>query len=117
MNFNPVAQIIQLRDTLTLTDAQVAQLQPMADSLTARNTALGAEIQKAMRDAGANPDMGAVMRTMQPKLEQMRRDNEAVLQRVQAVLTPEQWAKVPDRVKNAGRGGRQGAPVRRPPGE
>jgi len=33
------------------------------------------------------------------------------------VLTAEQWAKVPDRVKNAGRGQRQGAQQRRPPGE
>jgi hypothetical protein len=119
MNFNPVAQVIQLKDSLGLSEAQVAQLQPLADSVQARNTALGAEVQKAMRDAGANPDMGAVMRTMQPRLEQMRRDNEATLQKIQAVLSAEQWAKVPDRVKNAGRGPqRQGAqPQRRPPGE
>jgi len=117
MNFNPIAQVIQLKDSLGLSEAQVAQLQPLADSVTARNTALGAEIQKAMREAGANPDMGAVMRTMQPKLEQMRRENDAWMKRVESVLTAEQWAKVPDRVKNAGRGQRQGAQQRRPPGE
>lgn len=117
MNFNPVAQVLQLRDSLALSDAQVSQLRPLADSVTARNTALGADVQKAMRDAGANPDMGAVMRTMQPRLEQMRNDNEAALQRIQSVLTAEQWAKVPERVKTAGRGpGRQGAQPRRPPG-
>ena len=70
-----------------------------------------------MRDAGANPDMGAVMRTMQPKLAQMRQENEAWLKQVEATLTAEQWAKVPDRIKNAGRGTRQGAQQRRPPGE
>ncbi len=117
MNFNPVAQIIQLKDSLSLTEAQIATLQPLSDSITARNTALGAEIQKAMRDAGANPDMGAVMRTMQPKLAQMRQENEAWLKQVEATLTAEQWAKVPDRIKNAGRGTRQGAQQRRPPGE
>lgn len=103
MNFNAASTVIQLKDSLGLTAEQVAKLQPIADSIAKRNTALTAEFQKTMRDAGANPDMGAVMGKMQPRLQALQKENEATAKEIEAVLTPEQWAKVPPRVKNGGR--------------
>jgi hypothetical protein len=116
-NFNPANAVLQLKDSLGLTEDQVARLKPLADSTAVRNAALGAEFQKMMRDAGANPDMGAVMGRMQPRLQQVQRENEAVLKSIEAILTPEQWAKVPPRVRNAGRFPGQGQGQRRPPGD
>jgi hypothetical protein len=103
MNFNAASTVIQLKDSLGLTAEQVAKLQPIADSIAKRNTALTAEFQKTIRDAGANPDMGAVMGRMQPRLQALQKENEATAKEIEAVLTPEQWAKVPPRVKNGGR--------------
>ena len=116
MNFNPANAVIQLKDSLALTEDQVARLKPLADSTAKRNAALGAEVQKMIRDAGANPDMGAVMGRMQPKLQQLQRENEALVKAIEAILTPEQWAKVPPRIRNGGRFPGQGQPARRPPG-
>ena len=116
MSFNAASGVIQLKDSLALTANQLAKLQPIADSVAQRNTALGAEVQKMIRDAGANPDMGAIMGRMQPRLQQVQKDNETTMKEIEAVLTPEQWAKVPARLKNGGRFPGQGGQPRRPPG-
>lgn len=113
-NFNPVAALLQLKDSLQLTTEQVTQLQPLADSVTKRNSALGEEARKLMQDAGANPDMGAVMGRLQPRLQQLQRENEALVKRLEQILTAEQWAKVPPRIRNAGRGPAAGGAPRRP---
>ena len=113
MNANPVQSIIALKDSIALTAEQLAKLQPLSDTLAARNKALGEEFQKLMKDAGANPDMGALFGRIRPKMEAAQRERAATLRHVQEILTPEQWAKVPERVRNpqAGPGG-----GRRPPG-
>ena len=102
MNFNAVNTILQLKDSLALTEQQLATLQPLSDSVAARNTALGAEFQKLLREAGANPDMGALMGRLQPRIQALQRQNDDLLKQVQAILTADQWAKVPPRVKNGG---------------
>jgi len=117
MNQNPVQSIIALKDSIALTEEQVARLQPMSDSVASKNKALGEEFQKLMRDAGANPDMGALFGRIRPRMEAQQRERAAVMQQVQAILTPDQWAKVPERIRNpqqfpGGPGGGQ----RRPPG-
>ena len=114
MNANPVQSIIALKDSIALTAQQLAKLQPLSDTLAARNKALGEEFQKLMKDAGANPDMGALFGRIRPKMEAAQRERAATLRHVQEILTPEQWAKVPERVRNpqAGPGG-----ARRPPGD
>ncbi len=114
VNANPLAQIIALKDTISLSAEQVAKLQPLADSLGTKQKALGAEFQKVMKDAGANPDMGALFGKMRPKLEAAQKDRAAALKEAQAILTPEQWGKLPERLRNPQQGfGGQGG--RRPP--
>lgn len=116
-NANPVAQIIALKDSISLTSEQVAKLQPLSDSVAARNKVLGDEVQKIMKDGGANPDMAALFSKIRPKLEASQRERETVLKEVQGILTTEQWEKVPQRIRNPQRGG-PGGPngQRRPPG-
>ena len=100
MNANPVQAIIALKDSIALTAEQLAKLQPLSDSVAARNKALGEEFQKLLKDAGANPDMGALFGKIRPKMEASQKARAATLKEVQAILTPEQWAKVPERVRN-----------------
>jgi hypothetical protein len=120
-NFNPVAQIIQMKDTLQLTADQVTTLQSLADTLNAKNTVLAQEARKEVESAGANPDMPALQGKLRPQLEKLQQNQQDALKKAEAVLTKEQWAKVPNRIKNGrgfgGRGG--GAPdtPRRPPGD
>ncbi|MGQ0765968.1 MAG: carboxypeptidase regulatory-like domain-containing protein [Gemmatimonadota bacterium] len=110
LNLNPAAAVIQMRDSLRLTTEQVARLQPLADSIAKRNGELGAEVRKLIADAGANSDMGAVMTKVQPRLQAVQTENEALLKAIEGILTAEQWARVPPRIRNAGRlgvGGRR----------
>ena len=118
-NANPVHAVIQMKDSLKLTDEQIAKLKPLSDSVAARNSALGAEAQKVIRDAGANPDMGALFGRIRPMLEKVQQDNAGAMREVEKILTSDQWAKVPERVKRGQFGfgqGQQQNPRRRPPG-
>ncbi|MGQ0641074.1 MAG: carboxypeptidase regulatory-like domain-containing protein [Gemmatimonadaceae bacterium] len=110
---NPVTAVIQMKDSLALTDEQIAILKPLSDSLAARNSALGAEALKVVQDAGANPDMGALFGRIRPVMEKIQKSNADAMREVERVLTSEQWAKVPERVKRGQIGMGQG---RRPSG-
>ncbi len=113
-NANPVASIIALKDSISLTTEQLAKLQPLSDSVAARNKVVSDEVQKIMKDGGANPDMAALFSKIRPKLEASQRERATVLKEVQGILTPEQWEKVPQRIRNPQQGGPGGQ--RRPPG-
>ena len=112
---NPVAQIIQMRDTLNLTDAQVAQLAVVSDSLAAQSLALGNQIRAVVAKEGSgNPQ--AIMSKIRPQIVEGRKNLTTAMGKVQTILTPDQWKKVPENVKNppafgggaGGRGGRDG---------
>lgn len=112
--FNPVASIIELKDSLQLSDDQVGKLQVIADSLNAKNASLAAEVRKDVESAGANPDMAALQAKMRPSLTKLQKNQQDALKEAQVVLTTAQWDKVPNRIRN-GRGGGPGG-ARRPPG-
>ncbi|MEP7346952.1 MAG: hypothetical protein ABI877_16905, partial [Gemmatimonadaceae bacterium] len=89
---NPIQALIGLKDSVGLTDAQVAKLRPIADSLGAKNQHLQAEIQKEMKNAGANPDFGALMGRMRPRTEAIQKNSLEAIKEAQAILSAEQWA-------------------------
>jgi hypothetical protein len=79
---------------------------PLADSLSA-----------VLQKAGNNPDPRTLMTSAGPMLQRLRQSNGAATRAVQAILTPEQWALLPESLRNAGRGGfgrGQGGPGGRP---
>jgi len=81
---NPVTAILGLRDSLHCTPDQVAQLRAIADSLDARNRLLPESLDADVKLAAA-------------------RDNARwALERARAVLTIEQWSRLPDALKAAG---------------
>lgn len=112
-NFNPVLQIINLRDSLKLSEEQVARLRVVSDTLNAQNTELAETVRKDVEGAGANPDMAALNARLRPALEKVQANQQAALRKAQAILDAAQWAKLPPRIRN----GRGGGPGGRPPGE
>jgi hypothetical protein len=65
-------------------------------------------IRAAVTKAGPNADPARLFATMRPQLTKGRTISRDVLHRAQAILAPEQWAKVPERIRapDAGRRGR-----------
>lgn len=110
-NFNPVLQIINLRDSLRLSPEQVGKLQMVADTLNARNMESARIVARDVESAGANPDMAALNARLRPVLETVQANQQAALRQAREILNEEQWNRLPPRI----RAGRGGGPGGRPP--
>ena len=114
---NPLAQILEMKDSLKLTEEQVAKLQVMSDTLAAVNARLGEDVRATVAKAGNNPDMAVVFASIRPKLDAGRKNLTAAMKEAESVLTPDQWKLVPERIKNpfsAFQNQGQGRPGQRP---
>jgi hypothetical protein len=116
---NPAELVLAQQDSvhLELSPEQVTQLEAIRDSLAARSTARADTLQKAVEAAGANPDPRQLLETARPVLQRARADVVAVHAAVEKILTPEQWARLPERIRNlpetmlrVSRPGRPGGP-------
>lgn len=103
---NPASQILELKDSLALTDSQVVKLTALRDSTAASYAAIADSIRAAVTKAGSNADPARLFATMRPHLAKGRAISREVLQQAQSILTPEQWAKVPERIRAPGAGRR-----------
>ena len=99
---NPVAAILALKDSLKLdlTDDQVTRLQAVADSLAAKNDSLITDVEQQLAKGQGGADLAAVFPNIQPRLQQARNNYLAAVKSAQAILTPQQWNKLPDDVRN-----------------
>lgn len=110
---NPAATALELRDSLRLDSAQIALLAPMRDSLAAHNAARLDSLRRAFGEGEASPQrLMQAMPTMRPLFEAARSEISQAIVTVRAILTPEQWAMLPENVKTFQIGPRQlmGAP-------
>jgi hypothetical protein len=107
---NPVTAIISLRDSLHLTDDELAKLQPIAAQLQATIDSVQAAVRKRIDDAGSNADPRALVLSLRPHLVEARQAREHALDAAKKVLTQQQWNSLPDELRSAGRGG----PARQP---
>jgi hypothetical protein len=118
---NPITQILARKDSMALTDSQVVRLTTIRDSLDAKNKLVSDEVRSVIEKAGANPDPGALFGALRPKLEEGRANAQKAVAEAKTILTPEQWAGLPDRIKNAGQQGfgpgQQGQGRQRPRGQ
>ncbi|HMI58918.1 MAG TPA: carboxypeptidase regulatory-like domain-containing protein [Gemmatimonadaceae bacterium] len=103
---NPAAQLLELKDSLALTDSQVVKLTAVRDSAAAAYAVVADSIRAAVTKAGPNADPSRLFAAMRPQLTKGRAMSHDILVKAQAILTPEQWAKVPDRIKSPGAGRR-----------
>jgi len=104
---NPAAQLLELRDTLALTDSQVAKLTTLRDSTAASYAVVADSIRAIVTRAGPNPDPARLFASMRPELLKGRTTSRQTLEAARSILTPEQWAKVPERIR-APSGNRRG---------
>jgi hypothetical protein len=107
---NPVRTVAGMHETLALTEAQLAGLDAVADSLDHKLAArrevlapIARTVSEAMAGAagGGMQALGSLqglqgdMAAAQPELDAARVDAQASMEAVQALLTEEQWAQVP----------------------
>jgi hypothetical protein len=104
---NPVAAILALKDSVQLSDDQVSRLQPIADSLDAEHQVLSDSIKAQIERAGDRPDPTVLFARLRPELAQRREQSRKALEQARAVLTPEQWARVPETIRAPGGGRRR----------
>jgi hypothetical protein len=89
-----------MSDSLALTAEQTARLTVLRDSITARNDSLVAAATEQAARAGGGTDPAATFAAIRPTLDAARQGYLATLEAVRGVLTPEQWAKVPEELRN-----------------
>jgi hypothetical protein len=99
---NPFRRTIELNDSLALalTPDQQAALKAKGDSLQMRADSAVAKIAEVLGSVGANPDPQTTMFRMRDNVQAARRMAEQAAKDLEAILTPEQWAKLPPNVKN-----------------
>ena len=97
---NPVTAIIALKDTLQLTSEQVTRLQTVADSLSAKNDSLIADVEQQLAKGQGGADLAAIFPNIQPRLQQARNNYLAAVKSAQTILTQEQWSKLPEEIRN-----------------
>jgi len=114
MLVNPVPVIIDMRESLALTDQQVGQLKELSEKLQTvlnkRREELGRQF-----DNLSPQQQQRRFEELQPEINKARSEITNALQQVQKILSKEQWDKLPDRVKNPFQGNqRQQQTSRRP---
>lgn len=99
----PIEGILALRDTLGLSEEQAGRLEAIRRTLEEKNLAIRAQLGAALGGAGGSPSggAGAIFEKLGPQLNQGRTHVQEALNQARAVLTPEQWQKVPEAVRNA----------------
>ncbi|HVZ49738.1 MAG TPA: carboxypeptidase regulatory-like domain-containing protein [Gemmatimonadaceae bacterium] len=120
---NVFRQILAQDDSLGLhlTSVQVAELTRLQDSLYLKVDTLAVRLQAKMQSLGNNAEPGALQIQIRPLLVDAQQLGLTSVHQAQVILTPEQWAKLPDRIKHpqaifgpapgaGGRGGRGGPP-------
>ena len=96
----PISPMILLRDTLGLTDEQVARLQAIADTLVARNAPIREQIRQAFGQTQGG-SVGEAFQRVQPQVQEGRGHVQAALAEAERVMTREQWRRVPAALRNA----------------
>ena len=115
---NPFQRILELDDSLKLdlTPDQKSRLEVMRDSLQVKaDTLVGTLAQTLGSNEARNADPLQLGARMRGRIQEGRALAQKALKDAQAILTPEQWAKVPKEIKEPFQA-QQGQRRNRPPG-
>lgn len=113
---NPAELVLQHVDTLGLSHAQVDRLGALRDSLTAVNDSLATALQREIEAAGGQ-DAQALLGLIRPKMQEAQQNVQRSVAAVKAVLTEEQWKRLPEQVRRLGEQRGPGRGVRPPGGD
>jgi hypothetical protein len=98
---DPVAPIIARRDSLQLTDDQLARLRAIGDSLRPRiDSAVAGLRREAEEVLSGGASVADVFPRVRPRLQAARDLYLAAVRSAEQVLTPEQWQRLPEEVRN-----------------
>jgi hypothetical protein len=99
---NIFRQILTQADTLKLdlSDAQKSLLTTMADSVVRQVDTLGMRLQRKVQSLGNNVDPAAVQVQLRPILVEAQELGAKSIKEAQQILTPAQWAKLPERIRS-----------------
>jgi hypothetical protein len=114
---DPIRPILDLRAQLKLSTAQAAALKAIGDSLNGKTADVSKRLEaQAQKEAKSGGDLQTLFPKLQPLLQEARNNYVDATKAIQKVLTPEQWADVPESVKNPTLRPGPGAGGRRPDG-
>jgi hypothetical protein len=102
---NAFLEIIAVNDSakLELTPDQIAKLQAAGDSFKVKSDSLVDKVALLLGDTTTkNPDPMTVFAKLQPSIAQGRKLATQAINDAKAILTPQQWAKVPESIKTPG---------------
>jgi hypothetical protein len=102
---NAFVEIIAINDSakLELTPEQIAKLQASGDVFKVKADSLVDRVANMLADSTVkNPDPMTVFAKLQPSLTEGRKLATQAISDAKAILTPAQWAKVPDSIKTPG---------------
>ena len=117
---NAFLDIIAVNDSarLELTPDEIAKLQSSGDAFEMKADSLIDKVANMLADTTVrNPDPMTVFAKLQPSMAEGRKLAAQAINEARAILTPAQWAKVPDSIKTPGlrrgdgRGDRGGGPA------
>jgi len=88
---------------LELTPDQITRLQTAGDAFKLRSDSLIDKVANILGDSTQkNPDPMTIFAKLQPSMTEGRKLATQAITDAKAILTPAQWAKVPDRIKTPG---------------
>jgi hypothetical protein len=102
---NAFLEIIAANDSLKLelTPDQIAKLQTGGDAFKIRSDSLVDQVANVLGDtATKNPDPMTIFKKLQPTIDAARKLATQGINDSKAILTPDQWAKVPESIKSPG---------------
>jgi hypothetical protein len=114
---NPIRRVIALKDSLALTETQLASVQTLSDTLDAqhsrRKEAVRTVVDQMLPQATSNNgNQAQLMQQFQIQINQnfegARRETSEAMRAVEAAITPAQWQKLPPQIRNSGRQGGPG---------
>jgi len=118
---NVPQQIIEARDSIGLTDAEISRLQLLADSIKVQVDLLTESARAVVEKEGGNPDPAVLFGVkLRPFFERGTKLRTRGLDGAKAILTADQWTRVPARIRTPqgfGGPGGGGGGGGRPPNE
>ncbi len=102
---NAFLDIIAINDSakLELTPEQIAKLQAAGDAFKIKSDSLIDKVANILGDSTVkNPDPMTIFAKLQPSMTEGRKLATQAIGDAKAILTPSQWAKVPERIKTPG---------------
>jgi hypothetical protein len=114
---NVAQQILDARDSIGMNDAQAARLQLLADSIKVQVDSLTEQARIVVEKEGGNPDPAVLFGVkLRPFFEKGGALRTRATAGAKAILTDEQWKRVPERIRTPQGFGPGGGGGGRPPG-